>query len=190
MTPWVSPVRDNSSMTTTQQHRDPVHLTLVRQQILGADFSALVDEAGRLAAAGFVDADTLVAGTGRRLAVGTVTEDTDPQHRVRRALSAYQDGDLAAIDDLPVAPARTEFTTQVVRAMRAIVPGHPITYTELAANSGRPAAARAAANVCATNPVALVVPCHRVVRQGGAIGGYLFGSERKQALLDHERRHA
>jgi len=56
--------------------------------------------------------------------------------------------------------------------------------------AGRPAAARAAAGACARNRVAVVVPCHRVIRGDGGLGGYAFGLEVKQALLDFERRHA
>jgi methylated-DNA-[protein]-cysteine S-methyltransferase len=74
----------------------------------------------------------------------------------------------------------------VWRALRNVPGGAAVTYTELAALAGRPAAVRAAASGCATNLVALVVPCHRIVRTDGGLGGYLFGTDVKESLLRHE----
>ena len=68
--------------------------------------------------------------------------------------------------------------------------GQTWTYTELARRAGKPNAVRAAASACARNPVGLLVPCHRIVRQDGSLGGYYWGLEKKQFLLDHERRLA
>jgi methylated-DNA-[protein]-cysteine S-methyltransferase len=73
------------------------------------------------------------------------------------------------------------------REMRAIKPGQPITYTEFAALSGRPRAVRAAAAACARNAAALFVPCHRVLRTDGGMGGYRWGTDLKKWLLGHER---
>jgi len=70
--------------------------------------------------------------------------------------------------------------------LRSVAPGEPVTYTELAAMAGRPDAARAAASACARNACGLFVPCHRVVRTGGGLGGYRYGLGVKQWLLDHE----
>ena len=111
-------------------------------------------------------------------------------HPILRALRAYADGDLLALDEIPVAQPGGEFHTAVREAMRRIPPGDTVSYSELAAMAGRPAAARAAAGACARNAVALVVPCHRVIRGDGGLGGYAFGLEVKQALLAFARRHA
>jgi methylated-DNA-[protein]-cysteine S-methyltransferase len=73
--------------------------------------------------------------------------------------------------------------------MRDIKPGAPVTYTEFAELSGRPAAIRAAAAACARNPVAFFVPCHRVLRLDGTLGGYRWGLPVKRWLLDHEAAH-
>ena len=73
------------------------------------------------------------------------------------------------------------------RALRAIPFGEVRSYQQVAEAIGRPTAARAVARACAANPVALVVPCHRVVRTDGQEGGYRWGAERKAALLAHER---
>lgn len=111
-------------------------------------------------------------------------------HPILCALRAYADGDLPALDEISVAQPGGEFHTAVRDAMRRIPPGRTVSYSELAAMAGRPAAARAAAGACARNRVAVVVPCHRVIRGDGGLGGYAFGLEVKQALLDFERRHA
>ncbi|RUQ45019.1 methylated-DNA--[protein]-cysteine S-methyltransferase, partial [Micrococcus sp. HSID17228] len=74
--------------------------------------------------------------------------------------------------------------------LRGIAPGSPATYGGLAERCGAPRAVRAAGGACAANLVAVVVPCHRVVRADGAAGHYLYGTAAKQALLAHEAAHA
>ena len=87
---------------------------------------------------------------------------------------------------LPLDVAGTEFQRRVWAALREIPSGATVTYAELARRIGRPAAVRAVAGACATNPAAVVIPCHRVVRSDGAPGGYRWGVERKEALLRKE----
>ena len=89
--------------------------------------------------------------------------------------------------DLPLDLHGTPFQRAVWAALREIPPGCTATYAEVAARIGRPGAARAVARACAANPVALLVPCHRVVRGDGSIGGYRWGLPLKQRLLDRER---
>ena len=89
--------------------------------------------------------------------------------------------------DLPLDVQATAFQWQVWQALAAIPRGETRTYGEIAAAIGRPAAARAVARACASNPVALAIPCHRVVPASGGIGGYRWGPARKKALLDRER---
>jgi methylated-DNA-[protein]-cysteine S-methyltransferase len=72
------------------------------------------------------------------------------------------------------------------KALRDVRPGEPVTYTELAARTGNPAAIRAAAQACARNAAGLFVPCHRVIRTDGSLGGFRWGLEVKQWLLAHE----
>lgn len=86
----------------------------------------------------------------------------------------------------PVDVRGTAFQRQVWSALQAIPRGQRRTYTQVAAAVGRPAAVRAVANACAANPVAVLVPCHRVVRSDGGLGGYRWGEERKRALLASE----
>lgn len=102
------------------------------------------------------------------------------------AVRAYYDGDLGAIDAVEVAQRGTAMQLAGWAALRAIAPGHPLTYTEFAVALGQPAAVRAAASICARNAPALFVPCHRVLRTGGAMGGFAWGVEVKRTLLDRE----
>jgi AraC family transcriptional regulator of adaptative response/methylated-DNA-[protein]-cysteine methyltransferase len=76
---------------------------------------------------------------------------------------------------------------RVWEELRRIPRGRTVTYGELAGQIGKPAAARAVGRACATNPVAIITPCHRVVRENGGLGGYRWGLERKRALLEKER---
>jgi AraC family transcriptional regulator of adaptative response/methylated-DNA-[protein]-cysteine methyltransferase len=87
---------------------------------------------------------------------------------------------------LPLDLRGTAFQEAVWQALAAIPAGETRTYAELAAAAGRPGAVRAAGSACGANPVAVVVPCHRVQRQGGAPGGYAWGLERKRALRERE----
>jgi|SRR5438128_4938035 len=105
---------------------------------------------------------------------------------VHDALAAYFAGDVDALDALEVAPQGTAFKQTVWKALREVPAGKTISYGELAAGIGAPGAARAVGTANATNPICLIIPCHRVIRTGGALGGYGFGLERKQWLLAHE----
>ncbi|MDD7962063.1 methylated-DNA--[protein]-cysteine S-methyltransferase [Microbacterium thalli] len=102
------------------------------------------------------------------------------------AVTAYYAGDLAAIEAVPVRQTGTAMQSAGWQALRRIAPGEPLTYTGFAAALGSPGAVRAAASVCARNAAALFVPCHRVLRTGGALGGFAWGTEVKQSLLARE----
>jgi methylated-DNA-[protein]-cysteine S-methyltransferase len=103
------------------------------------------------------------------------------------AVQCYFDGDLTALDDLPVEQPGGEFRQAAWKAMRAVPPGETISYAELAARSGSPSAVRAAGSACARNRIAVIVPCHRIVQTGGGRGGYAYGLPTKEWLLAHER---
>jgi len=105
---------------------------------------------------------------------------------VGRAIDRYFHGDLLAIDGVEVEQHSGPFIEQTWAMLRTIPAGAPVTYAELAAKVGRPDAVRAAANACARNSAALFVPCHRVVRTGGGLGGFRWGLPVKRWLLDHE----
>lgn len=105
---------------------------------------------------------------------------------ITKAVLAYHDGDLTAPDAIPVKQRGGEFLGHAWEVLRTVPPGTPLTYTEYAALAGRPAAVRAAAQACARNSAALFVPCHRVIRLDGALGGYRWGLPVKRWLLTHE----
>lgn len=92
--------------------------------------------------------------------------------------------------DLPLDIAATAFRQRVWDALRRIPYGETRSYSDIAEAVGSPRAVRAVASACATNPVALAIPCHRVVQKGGALAGYRWGLPRKAALLDNEAQHA
>ncbi len=89
--------------------------------------------------------------------------------------------------DLPLDVQATAFQGRVWQELRKIPYGATATYGEIACALGQPTGARAVARACATNQVSVVIPCHRVVRGDGSLGGYRWGLERKRQLLDHER---
>jgi AraC family transcriptional regulator of adaptative response/methylated-DNA-[protein]-cysteine methyltransferase len=91
--------------------------------------------------------------------------------------------------DLPLDVQATAFQGRVWEALRAIPYGSTRSYSAVAGALGQPTAARAVAGACAHNPVALVIPCHRVVAAGGGLGGYRWGVARKRALLAQEQIH-
>ncbi len=92
--------------------------------------------------------------------------------------------------DLPTDVQATAFQRRVWEELRRIPYGATRTYTQVAHAIGRPTAVRAVARACATNPVSIVVPCHRVVREDGNLAGYRWGISRKEALIAHESEHA
>jgi AraC family transcriptional regulator of adaptative response/methylated-DNA-[protein]-cysteine methyltransferase len=89
--------------------------------------------------------------------------------------------------DLPLDIRSTAFQRQVWEKLRTIPYGQTVSYGDVAKSLGKPGAVRAVGRACATNPVALVIPCHRVVREDQSLGGYRWGLERKQKLLEHEQ---
>jgi methylated-DNA-[protein]-cysteine S-methyltransferase len=146
----------------------------------------ILEHDGAVRAAGFTpDAEALLA-----LVHPTLRAQPRPRPdlgSVTDAVRAYLDGDLTAIDDVPV-EQRTDgaYLDHAWRTLREVKPGHPVTYTGFAALTGRPRAVRAAASACARNAAALFVPCHRVLRTDGSLGGYRWGVDVKKWLLGHE----
>src|SRR5262245_41185245 len=92
-------------------------------------------------------------------------------------------------ESLPLAVCGTNFQVQVWRALLELAPGATVTYSALARQLGKPDGARAVGNAVGANPVAWVIPCHRVLRAGGKLGGYRWGTARKQMIRRWENRH-
>ena len=115
------------------------------------------------------------------------SDDPELQQWVQ-SLSDYISG-LRSLPALPMDVQATAFQLRVWQALQTIPVGMTASYSEIAHQIGQPTStSRAVARACATNPVALVVPCHRVIQKDGGLGGYRWGIERKQKLLDLEAR--
>jgi methylated-DNA-[protein]-cysteine S-methyltransferase len=115
--------------------------------------------------------------------------DSDPEFaEIAEALRRYYAGDSGAIAAVPVRQFGTDLQLAGWAALRDIPAGTPLSYADFAAALGRPTAIRAAARICARNAAALFVPCHRVVRSDGSLGGFAWGLEVKRSLLAREAR--
>ncbi|HEX7937869.1 MAG TPA: methylated-DNA--[protein]-cysteine S-methyltransferase, partial [Gemmatimonadaceae bacterium] len=119
-----------------------------------------------------------------------------PKAEIRKAGSAIHEWITAIVKGLdgerpseaiPVDARGTAFQHRVWNALQQIPRGTTVSYSEVARKIGQPSAVRAVARACATNPVALVIPCHRVIREDGELGGYRWGLERKEQLLAREK---
>src|SRR6516165_7633693 len=113
-------------------------------------------------------------------------EDRAAPAPIRRAISDYFLGDLCAINSIPVTTGGTSFQREVWAALRTIQAGTTLSYGALARQLGRPKSVRAVGLANAANPVAIVVPCHRVIGTDGSLTGYGGGISRKRWLLTHE----
>jgi methylated-DNA-[protein]-cysteine S-methyltransferase len=130
-----------------------------------------------------VDDDHLV---GLTFVEASLADQADPSG-IADALRRYFDGELAAIDDVQVRFDRgTPFQHEVWSALRTIPVGETISYAELARRVGRPTGFRAVGGANGRNPIAVVVPCHRVIAADGTLGGYSGGLDNKRWLLAHE----
>lgn len=110
--------------------------------------------------------------------------------RVAEAVDRYAAGDFAAVGALALGPEGTPFQRKVWEALRALPAGRTVSYSELAEICGAPKGVRAAASAVAANRIALAIPCHRVVRKGGEVGQFRWGSELKAKLIELERSAA
>ncbi len=108
----------------------------------------------------------------------------------RKTLDRYFDGDIAALDEITTDGGGTEFQRAVWTRLREIPPGTTTSYGAIARDIGKPAAMRAVGHANGANPIAIVVPCHRVIGRDGSLTGYGGGLPQKHWLLEHEARHA
>jgi methylated-DNA-[protein]-cysteine S-methyltransferase len=154
------------------------------------DLLIVADREGNLRATFWTDHEEDLERVLRRHYGGMQIEmrpGADP-HGLTGAIARYFAGELHAIDKLPVATAGTSFQREVWSALREIPCGKTISYGQLAAGLGRPAAVRAVGLANGANPIGVVVPCHRVIGSNGSLTGYGGGIGRKRWLLDHERQ--
>lgn len=140
----------------------------------------------RVAALDFADCAARMERLLRRRYAAFRFRNAAGPHPVVDALAAYFDGELDALRSLDVDPGGTPFQRQVWTALRDIPAGMTCGYAQLAGELGRPKAARAVGAANARNPIAVVVPCHRLIGAGGDLTGYAGGLDRKRWLLEHE----
>jgi O-6-methylguanine DNA methyltransferase len=150
----------------------------------------VTDDAGVLRALDFADDEArLYRLLGLHYGDYTLRDEA-ASASITRALSAYFDGDVGALAGVPVATGGTPFQREVWAALRAIPAGTTTSYGRIAAGLGRAGAGRAVGAANGSNPVAIVVPCHRVIGADGTLTGYAGGLSHKRWLLNHERRFA
>ena len=106
------------------------------------------------------------------------------------SIRRYFDGEVEALDEIAVDAGGSDFQRTVWRALRQVRGGMTASYSELARGIGKPTGFRAVATANAINPVAIVIPCHRIIHADGSISGYGGGVDRKRWLLHHEAEHA
>ncbi len=132
------------------------------------------------------DADALVSDLQERFTRADLSlGDENLQDWLAVAISAVEHPERKT--DLPIDLIGTAFQVRVWEALREIPPGSTLTYQEIAERIGQPTSARAVGNACGSNPVAVLVPCHRVVRTDSSLGGYRWGIEIKTELLKREQ---
>lgn len=155
------------------------------------DLLALVSERGLVAL-------RLVEGTGVTRVVAELAQEhpRSELHRDDAALASFVSRIQAVLNgEMPAAQLDldlrgTPFQVRVWKALVRVPWGKTCSYSELAARAGNPRAVRAAASACARNPITFVVPCHRILRKGGGLGGYYWGLSVKERLLARERSGA
>lgn len=131
------------------------------------------------------DESALVDALRAEFPAAELARASDTRDRLVDAVVAHVEG-RAGADELPLDVRATAFQWQVWRALQRIPEGATRSYQAVAEELGRPTAARAVARACASNRIAVLIPCHRVVRGNGALGGYRWGIARKAALLARE----
>lgn len=166
---------------------DPFRFHIERIQTAIGVMLVVGDENDRLRALGWEDVEArlqrlLDTQYGSRLELQS--RPTSPM--IREALHAYLEGTLDAIDGIAVETGGTEFQRAVWEELRRIPVGTTLSYSELATRVGRPKAVRAVGHANGSNPICIVVPCHRLVGSDGSLTGYGGGLERKRWLLKHE----
>lgn len=144
------------------------------------------DEAGVLRAFNWTDYEGAMRGwLSRRYGASRIVDGPAPAS-LRTAFEGYFGGDIDALRAVPWRAVGTPFQLQIWDLLTKIPVGETITYGELARRAGRPTASRASGAANGRNPLALVVPCHRVIGASGALTGYAGGMARKEWLLRHE----
>ncbi|AZG48650.1 methylated-DNA--[protein]-cysteine S-methyltransferase [Gordonia insulae] len=149
-------------------------------------FTVIADDAERVLASGWTDdPEYLTALVHRSIRPATLAR-TDGLDALRASVESYYAGTFSAIDDVEVRQHSGPFLERAWPVLRTVGPGEPVSYTAFAEMSGAPTAIRGAAAACSRNAAALFVPCHRVLRSDGSLGGFRYGLPIKRSLLVRE----
>lgn len=173
-------------MTVHASGAQPETLTLDRIATPVGEVLLVTDGDGAVRALDFADYEPRMMRLLGRHAPDVELVAGQAPGAVRDAVEAYFAGDARALDGLTVRTGGTEFQRSVWAALRAIPAGETRSYGQLAAAVGSPKAVRAAGLANGQNPIAVIVPCHRVIGANGTLTGYAGGLERKRWLLAHE----
>ncbi len=168
------------------RNAQPETLTLDRVATPVGEVLLVTDGQGAVRALDFADYEARMTRLLARHAPGAIVVEGRAPEPVRTAVERYFGGDVRALDGLTVATGGTDFQRTVWKALRAIPAGETRTYGQLAAAIGSPRAVRAAGLANGQNPIAVIVPCHRVIGANGTLTGYAGGLARKRWLLAHE----
>jgi len=147
-------------------------------------FHIIVDEENVAVASGFGNPEFLAMRLPDELRV--VRLEVVDKHPYQERVAAYFKGDPEAFSSVAARHYGSGFTLSSWEAMNGIRFGERVSYSDLAALAGNPSAVRAAGTACGANRLILLVPCHRIVKTDGSLGNYLYGTEIKKFLLDHE----
>ena len=169
-----------------------LNLSIDRMETPIGELLLVTDDDGKLRAVDWMDYEARMLrllklhyrNSGYNLTPNAAPSDT------RDKLKCYFAGDVRTIDDIEVETAGTAFQRSVWKELRNIPSGSPVSYRTLAEQIDRPKGVRAVGLANGSNPIGIVVPCHRVIGANGSLTGYGGGLERKRWLLDHEQRHA
>jgi methylated-DNA-[protein]-cysteine S-methyltransferase len=170
---------------------DVLKLFIDRMETPIGELLLVADDAGKLRALDWTDhQDRMLRLLRLHYGPGgyTLVPAHNP-HGLRGKMERYFAGDIHAIDEIEVETAGTPFQRSVWRELRNIPSGSPISYKKLAEQIERPNAVRAVGLANGSNPIGIVIPCHRVIGANGSLTGYGGGLDRKRWLLDHEQRH-
>jgi AraC family transcriptional regulator of adaptative response/methylated-DNA-[protein]-cysteine methyltransferase len=181
-----APTGKGMSLTNYRRHGEGMHITYsIVQSPIGRVLVAATEHGVCSVKIGHSDA-TLIHDLRREYSAADVSARDRPRSEWVTAIAEHLRGRRPALD-LPIDVQATAFQWQVWRALQRIPYGETRAYAEVARAIGKPKAVRAVARACATNPVCLVVPCHRVVPSAGGTGGYRWGKERKARLISLEK---
>jgi methylated-DNA-[protein]-cysteine S-methyltransferase len=167
-----------------------MHLLLERYRTPVAELLLVTDDDGALRALEFADHKSRMKRLLRDHYGDYTLADGAAPASIHQAIDAYFDRDPYALDAIRIATGGTPFQRAVWRAVRKIKFGTTKSYGQIAAKIGRSNASRAVGAANGSNPIAIVVPCHRVIGANGALTGYGGGLPRKRWLLDHEHTHS